>query len=171
LKLYPLFLKLKNRDVLLVGAGVVAAQKIKALLACEARVRVVAPKAVPEIQALVSAGRIQWKSRGYKTTDLAGASLVIAATDDPALQKRIARESRGRKILVNCANAASLCDFYSGAIVNRGDIQIAISTGGAAPALAKALRQKIETMLGPEDENLLRRMKRARSARKTAQGG
>jgi precorrin-2 dehydrogenase/sirohydrochlorin ferrochelatase len=140
-------------------------------LECDARIRVVAPGALPEIQALASAGRIRWESRGYETTDLEGVSLVIAATDDSALQKRISQESRSRKILVNCANDPSLCDFYAAAIVSRGDIQIAISTGGAAPALAKFLRRQIENVLGPEYEDLLRLMASERSALPTTTEG
>jgi precorrin-2 dehydrogenase/sirohydrochlorin ferrochelatase len=147
LKLYPLFLQLKDRDVLLVGAGAVAAQKIKALLACDARIHVVAPKAHPTIRTLAKQGRIQWSARPYKTADLKNAALVIAATDRLALQQRISRECRRRHLLLNSAKAPTLGNFYSGAIVNHGTVQIAISTGGASPALAKRLRRKIETVL------------------------
>ena len=156
MKFYPLFLNLKDRGVLLVGAGDIGLQKIHALLACEARIHVVAPEALPEIQALATEGRIRWSGRGYETRDLDDAAVVIAATDERALQERIAAECRARRILVNIVDVPPLCDFYAASVVSRGDVQIAISTGGAAPALAKFLRRKIEAVLGPEYADFVR---------------
>ncbi len=88
-------------------------------------------------------GKITWSQRSYETADLEGVSLVIAATDDSDLQKRIATEARTRKIWVNIVDVPPLCDFIAPAIVSQGDVQIAISTGGSAPALAKYLRKKL----------------------------
>jgi len=164
LKFYPLFLNLKDRGVLLVGAGAIGLQKIKALLECAARLHVVAPEALPEIQAFAREGRIRWSARGYASGDLEDAALVIAATDDPALQQRIAAECRSRKIWVNIVDVPPLCDFYAAAVASRGDVQVAISTGGAAPALAKYLRRKIETLLGPEYEDFTRLARNFRPA-------
>ncbi len=150
MKYYPVFLNLKDRLVLLVGAGDIGLQKIRGLLECQARIHVVSPEALPAIADLAAQGTVAWSKRGYETADLEGSSLVIAATNDPALQKRIASEARARKIWVNIVDVPPYCDFIAPAIVNRGDLQIAISTGGAAPALAKFLRQKLEASLGPE---------------------
>jgi precorrin-2 dehydrogenase / sirohydrochlorin ferrochelatase len=150
MKYYPISLNLKGRRVLVVGAGDVALQKLGRLLACQARVHVVAPAAIPKIQKLARDARIRWSRRAYKAVDLKGASLVIAATDDSALQKTIAAAARVRKIWVNVVDVPPLCDFIAPAVVTRGDIQIAISTGGAAPALAKHLRRKLESWIGPE---------------------
>jgi precorrin-2 dehydrogenase/sirohydrochlorin ferrochelatase len=150
MKYYPIYLSLKDRQVLLIGAGQVALQKLPALLECQARVRVVAPQALPEIRQLAQDGKMTWIQRSYESSDLDGTSLVIAATDDPDLQKKIAAEARARKIWVNVVDVPPLCDFIAPAIVSRGDVQIAISTGGAAPALAKYLRQKLEALIGPE---------------------
>jgi siroheme synthase-like protein len=150
MKYYPVYLDLKAKSVLVVGGGTVALQKIPALLEGEAQVHLVSPEALPEIEQLAVQGRITWSRRGYQREDLDGASLVIAATDDPELQKRVASEARARRIWVNVVDVPPLCDFIAPAIVSRGEIQIAISTGGAAPALAKFLRQKLEPILGPE---------------------
>jgi precorrin-2 dehydrogenase / sirohydrochlorin ferrochelatase len=150
MKYYPIYLNLKGRLVLLVGAGEIGRQKLPSLLKCQAAIRVVSPEALPEIRKLAQDGKITWSQRSYETADLEGASLVIAATDDPDLQKRIATEARSRAIWVNIVDVPPLCDFIAPAIVSRGDLQIAISTGGAAPALAKFLRKKLEPLIGPE---------------------
>ncbi len=150
MKYYPIFLNLKERTVLLVGAGEISLQKIRGLRECEARVHVVAPEALPEIQQLAQSGTIEWNQRDYRTDDLAGKNLVIAATDDKDLQKRIASEARERGLWVNIVDVPPLCDFIAPALVSQGDIQIAISTGGAAPALAKFIRKKLEPIIGPE---------------------
>lgn len=136
--------------MLLVGAGDVALQKWRGLQNTGAKVHVVAPEALPEFDALSGEGLLTFSRRPYRGEDLDGVALVFAATDDRELQQRIFRECRERGILVNVVDVPPLCDFYAGAVVERGDIQIAISTGGAAPALAKFLRQKIEAMLAPE---------------------
>jgi len=146
----------------LIGAGEIGLQKIRAFLDSGAQVHVVAPEALPEIEALAQEGRVRWSKRGYETADLDGVTLVIAATDDPALQQRIAAESRERRIWVNIVDVPPLCDFIAPAIVRRGDIQVAISTGGAAPALAKFLRQKVEQVLGPEYADFVQMVKQYR---------
>lgn len=144
------------------GAGEIGLQKIKAFLDCGAQVHVVSPEALPDIQQYAREGRVRWSVRGYETSDLDGVTLVIAATDDVELQQRIARESRERRIWVNIVDVPPLCDFIAPAIVRRGDIQIAISTGGAAPALAKYLRRKVELVLGPEYADFVRIVKTLR---------
>lgn len=164
MKYYPAFLNLKGRHVLVVGAGDVALQKLRQLLECGARVKVVAPKTLPTIRRLALDGRISWSKRSYKKADLNGLSLVIAATDDPILQKKIAREARAHGIWVNVVDVPALCDFIAPAVVARGDIQIAISTGGAAPALAKYLRKKLEAIIGPEHEEFVQVVQKMRPA-------
>lgn len=153
---YPIYLNLKNRAVLLVGAGSVALQKIPALLDCQANLRVVAPEALPEIEALARKRQITWHPRSYESSDLEGVILAIAATDDKTLQERIATEARARQIWVNVADQTRLCDFIAPSLVSRGDLQIAISTGGAAPALSKFIRQKLEPLIGPEYGDFVR---------------
>ena len=119
---------------------------------------------VEDTRPLAVAEHVRWSARGYETTDLEGVTLVIAATDDPLLQERIARESRSRTIFVNVADAPALGDFYTAAVVNRDDLQIAVSTGGAAPALSKFIRQKLEAVVGPEYAALAHLMKEVRPA-------
>jgi len=164
MKYYPIYLDLKKRLVLLVGAGPVALQKIDGLLASGARVRVAAPEAAPEIERLAAQGRIEWRRREYATADLEGVRLVIAATDDPALQRRIASEARELNLWVNVVDVPPLCDFIAPAVVRQGDVQIAVSTGGAAPALAKFIRKKLEPMIGPEYAELVRIVEPLRGA-------
>ena len=162
MKYYPVYLNLKDRLVLLVGAGEVGRQKIRGLLDCQAKIHVVSPEALPDIQELSRDGKIKWSVRSYETADLDGSSLVIAATDDPVLQKKIAEQARARGIWVNIVDVPPLCDFIAPAIVARGDIQIAISTGGAAPALAKYLRKKLEPLIGQEYEDFVRVVEKMR---------
>jgi siroheme synthase-like protein len=147
---YPVYLNLKNRRVLLVGGGKIGLQKLTNLLRGEASVHLVAPEVLPGIRRLARDGKIKWSARSYKTTDMRGAALAIAATDDSRLQKRIAADARARGVWVNIVDVPALCGFIAPAIVRRGKIQVAISTGGAAPALAKHLRGKMEAVLGPE---------------------
>src|SRR5260221_2525557 len=101
MRYYPIFLNLKDRPVVIIGAGEIAFQKIPALLESEACIKVVAPEALQEITVLATAGKLQWVRRGYETTDIEGAALVISATDDAQLQQRIAAEARARHIWVN----------------------------------------------------------------------
>ena len=151
-KYYPIFLNLKDREVLLVGAGDIGLQKIKSLLPCEARIHVVAPEALPDIEHLAKENRLRWDRRAYASSDLEGKSLVIAATDDKELQKRIAAEARARGIWVNIVDVPPLCDFIAPAIVDQGRNPkfATFRPAGAAPALAKFIRRKIEPVIGPE---------------------
>jgi uroporphyrin-III C-methyltransferase / precorrin-2 dehydrogenase / sirohydrochlorin ferrochelatase len=153
MSLLPIFLKLDSRPGLLVGAGNVALEKIGALLHTGIRLRVVAPEAKPEIRQLAREGRIEWTERTFETTDLDGNFLVIAATDDPAVNATVYREAGERGILCNSVDDPPNCDFYFGAIVRRGDLQVAISTAGESPAVAQRLRGEIDELL-PNDLGL-----------------
>ena len=112
MKYYPINLNLKDRRVLLVGAGEISRQKLKALIECRAKIHVVSPEALPDIQALARDGKIKWSARSYETSDLDGASLVIAATDDPVLQKKIAEEARQRGHLGEHRGRAAAVRFH-----------------------------------------------------------
>ena len=147
--LFPLFVKLEGRRVLVVGAGPVGESKLDALLNAGAAVTVVAPKATDAIRAAAKAGRVEWRIREFRPTDLAGVTLVVAAV--PAdIAKRVFIATRARGILCNSVDDPDNCDFYYPAVVNRGDFQIAISTAGQSPALAQRLRQQLEQQFGPE---------------------
>jgi precorrin-2 dehydrogenase/sirohydrochlorin ferrochelatase len=147
---YPVSLILEGRPCLVVGAGRVAERKVRSLLASGARVRVVGPEATPGLRRL-SAGRdIELELRAAGPGDLPGAWLVIIATDDPDLNAQLFAEADRRGLLVNVVDAPALCNFHVPAAVVRGPVQVAVSTGGAAPALAKRLRQLLEQTIPPE---------------------
>jgi siroheme synthase-like protein len=144
---YPLFLELRHRPVLVVGGGEVAERKVESLLQAEAAVTVVAPDFTPALRKLAAAGSIRTVRRKFEEADLQDAVLVISATDDSATQERVAALARAHRIPVNTVDQPRLCDFIVPASVRRGDVLVAISTSGKSPALAAALRAKIETIV------------------------
>lgn len=149
MSLFPIFVKLDGRSVLLVGAGPVGESKISGLLAAGALVTVVAPTATPAVRALAEEGKIFWHQREFEPRDLDGISLVVAAVPK-SIAAAIYQESNRRGILVNSVDDPENCDFYYPAVVNRGDLQIAISTAGHSPALAQRIRIELEQRFGPE---------------------
>jgi len=148
--LFPLFLKLEGKSCLVVGGGLIGLEKVETLLRCGARLRVVAPQAVPKIQQLNVEKQIEWLERPYRPEDVAGCALVIAATSDREVNRAVFEQASRRSILCNTADDPPLCDFFFASIVRRGDLQIAISTTGQSPALAQRLRREIDAQL-PED--------------------
>jgi precorrin-2 dehydrogenase / sirohydrochlorin ferrochelatase len=162
MSLFPMFVKLEGRQVLVVGAGSVGEAKIESLLATEASVRVVAPKATPRVREWAHEGLIKWEAREYRPADFAGMFLVIAATGSPALHDEIYAEARSRGVLCNVVDEPGRCDFYFPAVVRRGELQIAISTGGLSPALAQRLRKELEQQFGPEWETWVAQLGRTR---------
>jgi precorrin-2 dehydrogenase / sirohydrochlorin ferrochelatase len=145
--LFPLFLKLEGKRCLVVGAGLVGLEKVESLLRCGAAIRVVAPQAVERVQELSSRGEIEWLPRRYEPEDAEGRDLIIAATSDRVVNRAVFEEASRRSILCNTADDPPLCDFFFGSIVQRGDLQIAISTAGQSPALAQRLRREINQLL------------------------
>ncbi len=162
MSLFPMFVKLDGRRCLVIGAGSVGEAKIESLLATAATVRVVAPKATPKVREWAREGRIEWQAREYVPADLAGAFLVIAATSSRALHDEIYAEAKSRGVLCNTVDEPERCDFYFPAVVRRGDLQIAISTGGLSPALAQRLRKELEEQFGPEWEAWVAQLGRTR---------
>lgn len=161
MSLFPMFVKLEGEPVLLVGAGSVGESKVAGLLASGAAVTVVAPRATASIVKWASEGRLRWHPREFQPGDLDGMTLVIAAV--PAdVAAGIHREAQARGILCNAVDDPEHCDFYYPAVVNRGDLQIAISTGGHSPALAQRLRQELEQQFGPEYARWIERLGEAR---------
>ena len=146
--LYAINLRLAGRLCLVVGGGPVAARKTKGLLASRARVRLVSPHLAPDLAALAATGEIDWLARSYQKEDLIGVVLVFAATSDPAIQEQISRDAEERGILVNRADDPSRGDFHLPASVRRGALLVTISTSGQSPALAAALRRRLERELG-----------------------
>lgn len=144
---YPIFLEVQAKPVLLVGGGHVALEKIGRLVDSGAEVTVVAPDLLPEVRAFVEAGRARWLRRAFEPGDTEGAYLVMIASDDGAVNRRVAVEARERGIFVNAADDVANCDFILPSVVRRGDIQIASSTNGTSPAMARWLRERLEDFL------------------------
>jgi precorrin-2 dehydrogenase / sirohydrochlorin ferrochelatase len=142
--LFPIFLKLQDKKCLLVGAGPVAAQKLSGLINAGAEIHVVAPQAVDRVQALAQEGRVRWSQREFESSDLDGVVLVVVATGDPETNERIYRKAELRGVLCNAVDEPERCHFYYPAVVQRGDLQIAISTAGHSPALAQRIRKELE---------------------------
>jgi precorrin-2 dehydrogenase/sirohydrochlorin ferrochelatase len=145
--LFPIFLKLAARPCVVVGAGNLAESKIESLQAAHAKVTVIAPKASRRIVDLAEAGDVEWLQREYAVGDLTGNFLVVAATDVPAVNRAVFAEATEKNILCNAVDDPPFCDFYFPSVVRRGDLQIAISTAGASPALAQQLRKEINAQL------------------------
>lgn len=161
-KLFPMFLKLSARPCLVVGAGSVAESKIASLLEADALVRVVAPDATPQIRSWAQSGKIEWRQRPFQPDDLEKTFLVVAATSSAQLHEQIFEEATRRGVLCNIVDVSTLCDFYYPAVVQRGALQIAISTSGQSPALAQRLRMVLEDQFGPEYEAWLEHLGEAR---------
>ena len=147
---YPAFLSLAGKRVLLVGGGGIAARKAKALARCGALVKVVAPRLSPAV--LKAADSVE--KRRFRPRDLAGASLVICATADEKLNARVSALCRKRGVWANVVDRPGLCDFILPAVVRRGRLAIAVSTGGASPYMARHLRRRLERFLTPEDARI-----------------
>jgi precorrin-2 dehydrogenase / sirohydrochlorin ferrochelatase len=145
--LFPIFLKIAARPCVVVGAGNLAEAKIDSLLAAHAKVTVIAPKARPRVADMAAAGEIEWLKREYAAGDLTAQFLVVAATDNPVVNRAIFKEATEKNILCNAVDDPPFCDFYFPSVVRRGDLQIAISTAGASPALAQRLRKEINAQL------------------------
>jgi siroheme synthase-like protein len=151
---YPVFLEVAGRPAVVVGAAAVAAGKADGLLAAGAAVTVVADGPAAELERLQAAGAAV-RRRGYRPGDLAGAFLCVAADCDPAVRDAVAAEARAAGVLVNVMDDVPNCDFAAPAVVRRGDLQVAVGTGGRAPALASRLRAELAERFGPEWDELV----------------
>jgi len=155
MKTYPVNLVLENRLVILIGAKGEITHKIPGLLEVSAQVRVIAPEADEVVQRYAAEGQIEWLARPYQPGDLAGASLVIAATGDSTVHDAVWAEGEANGQLVNVMDVLPQCNFHAASLVRRGQLTIAIGTGGAAPALAVTLRKRFAGEFGPEYADFL----------------
>ncbi|MBQ9690657.1 MAG: bifunctional precorrin-2 dehydrogenase/sirohydrochlorin ferrochelatase [Eggerthellaceae bacterium] len=142
--LYPLFLRLEGEPVVVIGAGNIAYRKIMSLLASGAKVTVIAPDVAPEIQQLSDEGKILLMKRPYRSGDASSALLVISATGQPAVDEEIFLEAQKHNALVNVVDVPHLCNAYVPSVLRRKKLQIAVSTSGAAPSLARDIRKDLE---------------------------
>ncbi|MEW6360042.1 MAG: bifunctional precorrin-2 dehydrogenase/sirohydrochlorin ferrochelatase [Planctomycetota bacterium] len=144
---YPINLDITGRKCVVVGGGKVALRKVRSLLDAGGRVALISPKVATP---LPKSNALRAVRRKYRAGDLKGAAIVIAATDDPAVNRKVSRDARRRNIPVNVVDQPDLCTFIVPACVRRGGLTIAVSTGGASPALAARIRQEIEEKYGEE---------------------
>lgn len=147
---YPIFIDLDGRRVLVIGGGAVAQRKIESVLESGADVQVISKELTPAIRHLVEHGKIGFIGTEFDDTFLQDAFLVIAATDDPSLNRRISHAAKGKNILVNAVDQPSDCTFIVPSILRRGDLLIAASTSGKSPGLAKKIREILAGRFGEE---------------------
>lgn len=152
MSLYPMFVNLTDKRCLVVGAGKVAERKIASLLSAGAKVTVVSLSCTPVIQQWSDEARLTLHLRAFSPEDVQEMTIIIAATSDAAANLAVHQACRPHQ-WVNIADRPDLCSFFVPAMVERGDLQVAISTGGANPGLAKKLRRRVEEWIGPEYES------------------
>ncbi len=158
MRYYPIQLDVKDRPCLVVGGGEVGTRKVKMLLKCGARVTLVSPAVTAELEQLASRGAVALERRTYRSSDLADVFLVIGATDDMALNRRIHADAEQARRLCNIADQPGLCNFILPSVIDQGDLTITISTGGRSPAFAKHLRRHLQAQFGPEYGRFLQLM-------------
>jgi precorrin-2 dehydrogenase/sirohydrochlorin ferrochelatase len=141
---YPLLVDLQGRRVLVIGGGGVAERKVDSLLEAGATVVLVSPETTTGIRDLGRRGEIEVRGRPFADSDLEGMALVISATDDPGLQAQATAAARSKGVWVNTVDQPDLCDFIVPAVLRRGDVIVAVSTSGTSPALAAALRRRLD---------------------------
>jgi len=159
---YPAILMLDGRLGVVIGGGVIGERKVRTLLDAGARVKVITPEATPRLKKLADEDRIELLVREYERGDLKGAAVVIASTDERAVNQAIYEEALDEGIPVNVVDDPPHCTFIAPSIVRRGDLMIAISTGGTNPAMAVRIRERLEKEFGPEYEayfDLIKRLK------------
>ena len=144
---YPVFLDLADRPSLVVGGGPVAEGKVAGLLAAGARVTVVSPTVTAPLAGWAAEGRVTHRARAYRAEDLDGQQVAFVATDDAAVTRAVAADGRARGVWVNAADEPARCDFILPAVIRRGRLVVAVSTGGASPAAARAIREELEGYL------------------------
>lgn len=159
---YPIFIDLDGEKVVVVGGGMVAQRKIETLLEYGADVHVVSRELTQTLSKHLEEGRIKFLGHEFRDNHLNGAFMVVAATDDPLLNRKVSEKAREKGLLVNAVDQPSDCNFIVPSILRRGDLLIAVSTSGKSPALAKKVREELEERFGDEYESLLILMGRLR---------
>jgi siroheme synthase-like protein len=152
---YPVNLLVAGRRCVVVGGGRIAARKIEALLDAGAEVHVVAVRVGPEVAVMEKAGQVTVAERAFRPSDLDGAWLATAATDDPAVNRAVYEAGDARRLFVNAADDPENCSFTLMSVLRRGDLVVTIGTGGRSPALAAWLKDRLGAELGPEYATLL----------------
>lgn len=152
---YPVYIQLENQPCIVIGGGKIAEGKVEGLLEAGAVVEVISPALTPRLHELVGQRKINYHERVYRPGDLAGAFMVICATNIPIVNQQVWNEANENHQLVNVVDDTPRCNFIAPAILRSGDLTIAISTSGKAPALAVRLKEKIQKQIGPENARFL----------------
>jgi precorrin-2 dehydrogenase/sirohydrochlorin ferrochelatase len=160
---FPAFLDLRGRRCLVVGGGLIGERKTRDLLTCSANVVVVSPALSVGLTELVERGHVVHRARSFRGSDVRGCAVVVAATGVSAVDSAVAEAARRHRALVNVVDRPALCDFIVPSVLRRGELQIAVSTGGRSPALAREIRREIEGIFGSEYADLVDHVGAARS--------
>ena len=147
---YPVFLNVKGKKCVVIGGGQIALRKVRTLLNHGADVEIISPDLCPELTKLAESGRIPVLTREYQSGDLENTFVVITATDNGEINQRVVAEARRSGVLVNVVDDAGNSDFIVPSYLRRGEVTIAVSTGGRSPALARKIRSRLEKELGDE---------------------
>jgi precorrin-2 dehydrogenase/sirohydrochlorin ferrochelatase len=153
---YPIFLDLRGKKCLVVGGGGVARRKAEMLLEARAKVTLISPHLTPSLRELKKRGKVRYLARKYRKGDTKGFFLAYDASADPRVHRLVVKEAVDNHVLINVVDRPKLCDFIAPAVVQRGNLVIAVSTGGASPAMARKVRQRLERIFGREYEKGLR---------------
>jgi precorrin-2 dehydrogenase/sirohydrochlorin ferrochelatase len=160
--LFPMFVKLQSRKCVVIGGGRIAAAKIAGLLRAGARIIVVSPTAVAAVRAQAERRQLMWRRREFHSSDVENAFLVIAASNSAATNQSVFRACANQGVLCNVVDDPQRCDFFYPAVVRRGALQIAISTGGCSPALAQRLRRDLQQQFTPKYAHWVRHIAKLR---------
>jgi len=152
---YPVYVQLRERPCVVIGGGKIAEGKVDGLLAAQGKVTVISPDLTPHLQHLVEQKLIKYLARTYQPGDLTGAFMIICATDQAEINHKVWEEASANRQLVNVVDDTPRCNFIAPSILRKGDLTIAISTSGKAPALAVRLKERLQREIGPEYERFL----------------
>lgn len=151
---YPIFLNLTGQPCIVIGGGAVAERKVEGLLQAGACVTVISPTLTSKLGSIIAEGMVRHIARRYQAGDLHGHALAFVATDDPGVSTEVAREGRDLGVWVNVADDPAHCDFILPSVLRRGELMVAVSTGGSSPALSRAIREELESYF-TEDYTIL----------------
>lgn len=161
---YPVFLNLKNKKAVVIGGGSVAERKAQTLLSCNADVSIISPKITPRLRRLVKEGKVEYIKKGYEDKDIKDAFIVVAATNDRGINEAIYKAAERYGCLLNIVDKPESSNFIVPSVISRGDLTIAISTGGRSPALSKQIRKELQQIYGREYEIFIKTMGKIRGA-------
>jgi len=152
---YPVFLEMKDRSCVVIGGGAIAERKVAGLVATGANVTVISPKITDGLKELLREGGIRHVAREYQASDRAGYDLVFVATDNSEINALVFSEARSLRIWVNSADDPDHCDFILPAVIRRGELTVTVSSGGASPAVTRAIREELDDYFTPDYAQLV----------------